>query len=113
MLEAMTRGRKDHPFHKMLKGWRWTIIPAYVERDIPLVAPVLSQGLNSDHSAITEQSELEVAAAIANYYSEQVRAQEEPSMEKAVKLASASRPKCSLYIKQRPRCIKLTVFYLF
>ena len=59
---------KNEVFKKMLTvGWRWVIIPAWVDEKFPKLADIGQKALNSSNSVASIVGEIETAKAIVGY----------------------------------------------
>ena len=99
-LSHILHGKEEgHPFKEMcIEGWRWLIIPSWVEDRFPDLPSLWQQSLNSSHAVNKQATEMEVAATIADHYSKMKLAGATPDLEKAVQAAAQSEPHCGSYL---------------
>jgi hypothetical protein len=94
ILASKQVGNENHPFRSMCaEGWKWLIIPSFIEDLHPELPALIQQSLNSSHSVSKQPTEMEVAATIAEYYEKM-----KLSLDEAVKAAGQSEPKCKHYL---------------
>ena len=94
ILASKQNGSEDHPFKNMCTdGWKWLIIPSFVEDLHPELPALIQQSLNSSHSVSKQPTEMEVAATIAEYYEKM-----HLSLDEAVNAAGQSEPRCKGYL---------------
>jgi hypothetical protein len=94
ILAAKQAGNEEHPFKSMCcTGWKWLIIPSYVEDLHPELPALIQQSLNSSHAVSKQPTEMEVAATIAEFYEKM-----NLSLDLAVHAAGQSEPKCKPYL---------------
>ena len=102
MAYLLTGKAPGHPLESMLaRGWKWLVVPAWVEECFPSLPALWQLALNSSHAVNKAATEMEVASTIAQFYTQMKLGSNasDASLEKAVQAAAQSEPKCKPYLQ--------------